>query len=155
MRKTVVDPYKNRLKHILDNSKIAKEARLTALKVKALEAIKPRPSNGKLYAEKGLINLSRRDSTDSVGSFSHSLLRRNRGLSVPNSRNQSADLSRTMNVFKRLSLPAGTVYHSGRHSERETCFSPSRMDHFDRRSFSATEVNGQRARALSEIKPKI
>ena len=71
----IEDPYKRSLARILDNSKIAKEARVTALKVKALEAMKPRPANAGAF----LAN-NRRESSDS---FSDAVYRRSRILSMP------------------------------------------------------------------------
>ena len=68
----VIDPYKRSLDRILGNSKLAKEARLTAMKVKALDAIKLRTTNA--------LSNNRRESTDT---FSDSVYRRSRILSMP------------------------------------------------------------------------
>jgi len=71
----VIDPYKRSLDRILGNSKLAKEAKLTAMKVKALDAIKLRATNA------GTSQVTdRRKTTDT---FSDSVYRRSRILSMP------------------------------------------------------------------------
>lgn len=71
----VIDPYRRSLDRILGNSKLAKEAKLTAMKVKALDAIKLRTTNAG-----STISNNRRESSDS---FSDSVYRRSRILSMP------------------------------------------------------------------------
>ncbi len=92
----VVDPYKRSLDRLLDNSKMAKEARITALKVKALEAVIPRPPNG---------HMTRRGSTDTVMSFSETVSRRSRILSMPN-----ATSSKPAHLLSRASLSEPSIH---------------------------------------------
>ena len=73
--KKVIDPYRRSLDRILGNSKLAKEVRLTAMKVKALDAIKLRTTNTGA-AQAG----NRRESSDT---FTDSVYRRSRILSMP------------------------------------------------------------------------
>lgn len=71
----VIDPYRRSLDRILGNSKLAKEARLTAMKVKALEAIKTRTRNS------GAVMVGSRYETNDA--FSDPLHRRSRIQSMP------------------------------------------------------------------------
>ena len=67
----IMDPYKRDLDRILGNSKLAKEARLTALKVKALDSM-IRPGGG-----------PRRESQNPLNGFSDNIYRRSRISSMP------------------------------------------------------------------------
>ena len=71
----IVDPYRRSLDRILGNSKLAKEAKLTAMKVKALDSMKLRTTNAG-----STLSSNRRESTDP---FSDSVYRRSRILSMP------------------------------------------------------------------------
>eukprot|EP00112_Aurelia_sp_Birch-Aquarium-sp1_P016711 Seg381.28 transcript_id=Seg381.28/GoldUCD/mRNA.D3Y31 product="hypothetical protein" protein_id=Seg381.28/GoldUCD/D3Y31 len=99
----IEDPYKRSLARILDNSKMAKEARVTALKVKALEAIKPRPANTGAF----LAN-NRRESSDS---FSDVVYRRSRILSMPT----NSTVTKQPHLLARRSLSDSKTRYDTQH----------------------------------------
>eukprot|EP00794_Sanderia_malayensis_P008186 gene8186-9063_t len=102
------DPYKRNLDRLLDNSKVAKDARITALKVKALDAKLPRKSVVSYSGSGG-----RRESTDSVMSFSNIVSRRSRILSMPN-----VTSSKSTHLLARPSLSDSNLgYPSGNFSD--------------------------------------
>lgn len=95
----ITDPYRRSLDRILGNSKLAKEARLTAMKVKALDAFKTRTRNDSL----GFVG-QRHDPADT---FTDSVYRRSRILSMP----VSGSLSQKPHLLARRSMSDG-LYRS-------------------------------------------
>ncbi len=153
-----IDPYKRSLDRILDNSKTAKDARITALKVKALEGMKRRGSMGNPHLES-----NRRDSSASTMSFTEVVARQSRTLSVPNASFMRPMHARSSLSDSNLSLNSASSQQSSgraRTRKRSNSLAPPTMSlqahhHWNRRrSDTPLSMGSLNLEEVKEVKPR-